>query len=69
MTLLELLEKLQAQDEKSLDASVLVSPSEGGYGEISHISVLYVGHVVLHLSEPSKLTDAGREFRELLNPK
>ncbi len=69
MTLRELLKDLQAQDEKSLDASVLVSPASGGYSGISHLSVLYVGHVVLHLLDTPKLTERGRELLEILNRK
>jgi hypothetical protein len=52
MTLRELLKSLQAVDEKFLDVHVLVSPASGGYEGISHVSVLYVGHAVIHLAEP-----------------
>jgi len=52
MTLRELLESLQAIDEKSLDMEVMVSPASGGYAPISHTSVLYAGHPVIHLAEP-----------------
>ena len=52
MTLRELLKSLQAVDEKSLDMEVVVSPHTGGYDSISHVSVLYAGHPVLHLAEP-----------------
>ena len=53
MTLRELLKSLPAVDEKHLDVDVLVSPASGGYSGISHVSVLYVGHAVLHLAEPT----------------
>ena len=53
MTLRELLKALHAVDEKHLDVHVLVSPASGGYDGISHVSVLYVGHAVIHLSEPT----------------
>lgn len=66
MTLRELLKSLQAQSEKSLDAPVVVSPPSGRYRSISHISALYTGPVVIHLSEAPKLTDAGRELFETL---
>ena len=69
MTLRELLKSLQAQDEKSLDMSVLISPPEGGYGEISHVSALYVGRVVIHLAEPQSLAEANREVLKSLKPK
>jgi len=52
MTLRELLKSLHAVDEKHLDAEVVVSPASGGYEGISHVSVLYVGHPVIHLAEP-----------------
>ena len=52
MTLRELLKSLQAVDEKSLDMEVVVSPHTGGFDSISHVSVLYVGHPVIHLAEP-----------------
>ena len=52
MTLRELLKSLHAVDEKHLDVHVLVSPASGGYAGISHVSVLYVGHPVIHLAEP-----------------
>ena len=51
MTLRELLKSLHAVDEKHLDVDVLVSPASGGYAGISHVSVLYVGHAVIHLAE------------------
>ena len=66
MTLRELLESLQAQDEKSLDARLVVSPPSGGYRDISHISALYAGPIVIHLTEAPQLTDAGRELFETL---
>ena len=69
MTLRELLKSLQAQDEKSLDARVVVSPASGGYSDISHISALYAGPIVIHLTEAPKLTDTGRELLETLKPK
>src|SRR5712671_2041480 len=53
MTLRELLKSLHAVDEKHLDVDVLVSPASGGYRGISHVSVLYVGHAVMHLAEPT----------------
>jgi len=53
MTLRELLKSLHAVDEKHLDVDVLVSPASGGYSGIDHVSVLYVGHAVLHLAEPT----------------
>jgi hypothetical protein len=53
MTLRELLKSLHAVDEKHLDVHVLVSPASGGYAGISHVSVLYVGHAVIHLAEPT----------------
>jgi hypothetical protein len=43
MTLRELLKELQAQDEKSLDTALLVSPASGGYSGISHLSVCMSG--------------------------
>jgi hypothetical protein len=43
MTLRELIRGLQAQDEKSLDKAVLVSPASGECGGISHLSTLFVG--------------------------
>jgi hypothetical protein len=52
MTLRELLKSLHAVDEKHLDVDVLVSPASGGYRGISHVSVLYVGHAVIHFEEP-----------------
>src|SRR5216684_4802785 len=52
MALRELLKSLHAGDEKHLDAEVVVSPASGGYEGISHVSVLYVGHPVIHLAEP-----------------
>lgn len=52
MTLRELLKTLNAVDEKHLDVDVLVSPHTGGYDGISHVSVLYAGHAVIHLAEP-----------------
>jgi hypothetical protein len=52
MTLRELLKSLQAVDEKTLDMEVMASPASGGYDAISHVSVLYVGHAVIHLAEP-----------------
>jgi hypothetical protein len=52
MTLRELLKSLRAVDKKFLDVHVLVSPASGGYDGISHVSVLYVGHAVIHLEEP-----------------
>src|SRR5882762_5507174 len=52
MNLRELLKTLQAVDEKHLDMDVMVSPASGGYAGISHVSVLYVGHAVIHLAEP-----------------
>ena len=69
MTLRELLKILQAQDEKSLDNPVLASPASGGYSGVSHISVMYVGNVVIHLMDAPKLTDTGREFQEILKRK
>ena len=51
MTLRELLKALNAVDEKFLDMEVMVSPHTGGYDGISHVSVLYVGHPVIHLAE------------------
>lgn len=53
MTLRELLKSLHAVDEKNLDMEVMVSPHSGGYTPISHVSVLYVGHAVIHLAEPT----------------
>ena len=52
MTLRELLKSLHAVDEKHLDMDVMASPHSGGYEGISHVSVLYVGHPVIHLAEP-----------------
>jgi hypothetical protein len=52
MNLRELLKSLHAVDEKHLDMDVMVSPASGGYAGISHVSVLYVGHAVIHLAEP-----------------
>lgn len=52
MKLRELLKSLHAVDEKSLDMEVMVSPHSGGYQGISRVSVLYVGHPVIHLAEP-----------------
>jgi hypothetical protein len=52
MTLRELLKSLHAVDEKNLDMEVMVSPASGGYEGVSHVSVLYVGHPVVHLAEP-----------------
>jgi hypothetical protein len=52
MNLRELLRSLQAVDEQHLDKEVLVSAHTGGYDAISHVSVLYVGHPVIHLAEP-----------------
>src|SRR6266403_1367257 len=52
MTLRELLKSLHAVDEKHLGVDVMVSPASGGYAGISHVSVLYVGHAVIHLEEP-----------------
>ena len=54
MTLRELLKSLHAVDEKHLDMDVMVSPASGGYAGIDHVSVLYVGHAVIHLAEPPK---------------
>src|SRR5712675_1054988 len=54
MTLRELLKALHAVDEKNLDVDVMVSPASGGYAGIDHLSVLYVGHAVIHLAEPPK---------------
>src|SRR5882762_1309079 len=53
MTLRELLKSLHAVDEKHLDIDVMVSPASGGHRGISHVSVLYVGHAVIHLAEPT----------------
>ena len=69
MTLRELLKELQTQDGKSLDNPVLVSPHSGGYSGVSHLSVMYVGNVVIHLLDAPKLTDMGREVQELLKRK
>jgi hypothetical protein len=69
MTLRELLTDLQAQGEKYLDAPVLVSPHSGGYSGVSHVSVMYVGNVVIHLLDAPKLTDRGREFQQILKRK
>ncbi len=69
MTLRELLKILHTQDEKSLDSSVVVSPPSGGYRDIGHISALYAGPIVIHLTEAPQLTDAGRELLETLKPK
>ena len=52
MMLRELLKSLHAVDEKHMDMAVMVSPASGGYTGISHVSVLYVGHPVIHLAEP-----------------
>jgi hypothetical protein len=52
MTLRELLKSLHAFDEESLDMEVMASPASGGYSSISHTSVLYAGHPVIHLVEP-----------------
>lgn len=52
MTLRELLKALNATDEAHLDKEVLVSPHTGGYDSISNVSVLYVGHPVIHLAQP-----------------
>src|SRR6266478_3908268 len=52
MTLRELLKSLHAVDEKHLDMDAMVSPASGGYAGIDHVSVLYVGHAVIHLAEP-----------------
>ncbi len=52
MTLRELLKSLHGVDEKCLDKEVMVSPPSGGYESISHVSVLYVGHAVIHLAAP-----------------
>ncbi len=57
MTLRELLNSLHAIDEKFHDMEVVVSPASGGYGSISHTSVLYAGLPVIHLAEP-KATEA-----------
>jgi len=54
MTLRELLKTLHAVDEKNLDMDVMVSPATGGYSGIDRVSVLYVGHAVIHLAEPPK---------------
>jgi len=51
MTLRELLKSLHAVDEKHLDVHALVSPASGGYAGVTHVSVLYVGHAVIHLAE------------------
>ena len=69
MTLRELLERLHSQDDKSLDAPVVISPPSGGYRGISRISALYAGPIVIHLTEAPQLTDAGRELLETLKPK
>jgi len=55
MTLRELLKSLHAVDEKHLDMDAMVSPASGGYAGIDHVSVLYVGHAVIHLAEPPKV--------------
>jgi len=69
MTIRELLKELQALDEKSLNNQVLVSPPSGGYNGISHIEVMFVGHVVLHLLDAPKLTEIGKQFEESLTRK
>jgi hypothetical protein len=66
MTLHELITDLQAKDAKLLDKPVLVSPHSGGYSGISHIDVMYVGNIVIHLLDAPKLTDRGRELLEIL---
>ncbi len=52
MTLRELRKSLHPINEKHLDVHVLVSPESGGYEGIDRVSVLYVGHAVIHLAEP-----------------
>jgi hypothetical protein len=72
MTLRELLKILQAQDEKSLDQHVFITPPPpgGGYAGIDHVSVMYVGNVVLHmLTEGPKLTEKGKELFAAVQPK
>jgi hypothetical protein len=69
MTLRELLKSVQTQDEKSLDAPVMVNPPSGGHRDISHISALYAGPIVIHLTEAPQRTNAGRELFETLKPK
>jgi hypothetical protein len=62
MTLRELLKDLQAVDEKHLDMDVMVSPHSGGYEGISHVSVLYVGHPVIHLTRGTDGTFSSVSF-------
>lgn len=64
ITLCELLNNLQAQDEKALDLHVFVSPPapSGGYAGIDHISNLYPGNVVLHMMDAPKLTERGKDL-------
>ncbi len=52
MKLRDLLKSLHGVEEKHLDMEVMVSPASGGYENISHVSVLYAGHPVIHLAEP-----------------
>ena len=72
MTLRDLLTTLQAQDEKALDQHVLITPPapSGGYAGIDRISNLYVGNVVLHMTDASlKQTETGKQFDKLLKRK
>jgi hypothetical protein len=63
MTLRELLMSLHAVDEKFLDMAAYVSPASGGYSPISHTSLLYVGHPVIHLEpKPASLAKSSSSF-------
>src|ERR1700720_3880756 len=54
MTLRELLEKLKAIDEKSLDMPVVITPAPpgeyAGFDSVKDVSVLHAGVTVLHLA-------------------
>ena len=54
MTARELIQRLQAVDEKSLDMNVYVRPTPpgGGYAGIEDVSVIYAGHAIIHLAGP-----------------
>jgi hypothetical protein len=71
MTLRDLLKTLQAQDEKSLDQHVFVSPPSpsGGYAGIERVSNLYPGNVVLHMMDAPKLTEKGKDLIAAVQPK
>jgi hypothetical protein len=69
MKLRELLHRLQTADERSLDQTVLVSPSGGGYYVIRDVDFNYIGAAIVHLARPSGLTERGKELFTAAQPR